>query len=206
MEKQEKIQKLLEQGLYHYGLGESGVAVELWKQVLEIDPENETAREYLEIELGKDWQKKLGLVEKTPQPEPHDLIPEKLSPISDELIKAKDLLEEQRYDDALKIFNQLSETPAEDQVLAQALFELTKAHLIKHFLDKVGGLSKIPYLKISLNELRNFDLSEEQGFVLSLINGEMTLEDIILLAPLPPFRIFQFIRQFLEQGLIELKG
>jgi hypothetical protein len=59
MEKDSKIQQLLEQGLYRYGIGETGVAVDLWRQVVQIDPENEVAREYLSIELGLSGRKSL---------------------------------------------------------------------------------------------------------------------------------------------------
>ena len=52
MADQEKVQELLERGLYHYGLGEVGKALQLWHEVLALDPRNELAREYIKIETG----------------------------------------------------------------------------------------------------------------------------------------------------------
>ena len=53
MANESTIQELLESGLHFYGLGEIKKALEIWEEVLRRDPSNETAREFIEIETGR---------------------------------------------------------------------------------------------------------------------------------------------------------
>jgi len=211
MNKEEQVQKLLEQGLYHYGIGENAVAVDLWKQVLELEPENETAREYLEIELGKDWEEKLGLKTKPAEPEPEPepaikhLEKEAEPSLEQEFNQVRDFLAQGEIDSALEACGRFLEKPTSGWLTARAYYELAKMRLVKKFITALGSLGKIPYLKVNLSELVNYDLSEEEGFVLSLVNGEMSLEDILSLSPTPPFKTFHLFWKLTKEGLVGFK-
>lgn len=207
VEKERQVQKLLEQGLYHYGHGEIGIAVELWKQVLELDPKNDVAREYLSIELGSAFEEKLSPKKKH--------VPAEKSPIyvSEKPKKTQRTefglglqhLKAGKPELAYSLFNMLHDEEP-DNPAYQAYLELSKAAIVKSFLKQVGDFSKVPVLKVSLSAITDYNLTEEQGFILSLINGETTFEDIVYLSPLPPFLTFSSLKHFLHADLIMLKG
>ncbi len=45
--KEQRIARLLNQGLEHYGTGEVAEAILTWEEVLVLDPQNPDARDYL---------------------------------------------------------------------------------------------------------------------------------------------------------------
>ena len=49
---QQRVNDLLEQGLQLFGLGQQSEALELWKEVLQLDPQNLRAQEYLRFVSG----------------------------------------------------------------------------------------------------------------------------------------------------------
>jgi len=206
VEKDQQVQKLLEQGLYHYGHGEIGIAVELWKKVLELDPKNDVAREYLSIELGPAFEEKLSVKKKhIPTGKPPTHIPEQPKKSHRaEFSLGLQHLKAGKPEPAYSLFNALHDEEP-DNPAYPAYIELSKTAIVKSFLKQVGDFGKVPVLKVSLSELTEYNLTEEQGFILSLINGETSLEDIIYLSPTPPFLTFSSLKHFLHTGLIVLK-
>ncbi len=207
MEKDSRVQKLLEQGLYHYGIGETSVAVELWRQVMALDPENEVAGEYLSIELGPYWQEKLNL---------KPFGPERAKPVVSALEKPTQTRGEEvglgkqhllagKPDQAFLLFGGLLEQEPDNSVYRSYL-ELSKAALFKAFLNQVGGLDQAPLLAGSASKIMDLRLNEEEGFMLSLLNGEDSFRDILSVAPMPPFQAFYILKKFMTLGLLRLKG
>jgi len=211
MDKDKKVQDLLEQGLYHYGLGQTSVAVDLWRQVIELDPNNEVAREYLSIELGADWEEKGGEGGKR-------LDKDKLESVSG--MVSKQSLAERAYspefglgqehlrnkdaEQGFKVFSRLADLESGNLVY-QSYLELSKVSLIKDFINRVGSLSRMPILVVRLSALTDLKLTEEEGFILSLINGETSFEDIVSLAPVAPFITFSTLKKLLELKVIGIK-
>lgn len=206
MDKQRKIQKLLEQGLYHYGLGESEIAIDVWKQALELDPECEVCREYLSIELGPDWEEKIGL--KSGKTEPAvakaSRMDEPEKPLRDEFKLAQQHLKTGKPELAHSLFMSLTASDPGNS-LYHSYLELSKVAFFKKLVNQAGGLLKVPELNLGGRKIRELNLNEEEGFILSLINGEMTLENILSLAPLPPFGTVFILEKFLRSNLIRFK-
>jgi hypothetical protein len=207
VEKDKQVQRLLEQGLYHYGHGEIGNAVELWKQVLRLDPKNEVAREYLSIELGESWSEQIGDRAKTPNleklPVYESAKPKKTH--SAEFMLAQQHLKAGKPEAAFTIFSMLAGQEPENSAYISFL-DLSKCTLVRQFLKNAGSFDKKPVLKASISKLTSLKLTEEQGFILSLINGETSIEDIVYLSPVPPFTTFFTLKLFLEKDLIEIKA
>ena len=59
MTDQAKVRALLDEGLTHYGLGEVSKALEIWNKVLELDPSNVRAREYVRF-VNENWAPQSG--------------------------------------------------------------------------------------------------------------------------------------------------
>lgn len=196
----------MEQGLYHYGHGEIGIAVEYWKQVLELDPKNDIAREYLSIELGSSWVDKLGSKKKQAPPEkvPIYVADKQKKTQRAEFSLGQQHLKANKPELAYSLFNTLHDEEP-DNPIYRAYLELSKTAIVKAFLKQVGAFTKVPVLKVGLSKITDYDLTEEQGFILSLINGETTFEDIVYLSPVPPFLTFASLKHFLRIGMIGLK-
>jgi len=196
----------LEQGLYHYGHGETALALSLWKQALEIDPRNEVAREYLSIEFGPSWDDKLKPKEK-PGPRQAGTIKPPAKPKKSHLADfdlGTQHLKGGRPESAFSIFSMLADKEPENTTYKSHL-ELSKNAAVKSFLKEIGAISEVPMLRAELSSITDLNLTEEQGFILSLINGETSFEDIVYLSPVAPFTTFSTLKRFFETGLIGLK-
>ena len=89
------------------------------------------------------------------------------------------------------------------QPIYWAHMELARARLIKDVLEQMGGRSSVAVLKVSLNELsKTKNFTQEEGFVLSLITGDMSVEDLVALSPLPRYQTFFILFKLLKEDLV----
>lgn len=198
-EKPLKIEELLEKGLYYYGLGENKMAVSLWQQTLELDPENELAREYLEIELGT------RIIEPEPEPAPSQA-PEKTEPLAipPSFTRGQQLIYEGKPAEAVESFNQ-AYNESDGRLFHWAYVELAKTSVVKNLLEHIGSFEKMPELTQSMSELAKMNFTEEEGFMLSLITGDTSFEDVISLSPLPKYKTYRTLYRFLEYDIVRIK-
>jgi len=198
------VQELLEKGLYHYGLGETDKAIELWNEVLAMDPGNETAREYIEIETGRKVEAAEPAADEVvefPEAVEADVIPAG-RPLAPEFAKGQQYLQKEEWEQAANSFEAAhKKDPANPTYWAYV--DLARSRVIKAVVDELGN-GKLPRLTVPLTELAGRKrFTQEEGFVLSLVNGEMTLEDIVALSPIPRYQSYRIISQLLSEDLIE---
>jgi len=64
---------------------------------------------------------------------------------------------------------------------------------------------KIPYFLVPESNLTRYDLTHEEGFIASRINGAWDLKSIIMLSPLREIEILQIVDKLMTLGLVGLK-
>jgi tetratricopeptide (TPR) repeat protein len=189
-----EVQELLERGLHSYGLGEVPQALSFWQQALAKEPGNRTAAEYIEIATGQAM----------PAPES---APETAAPAEDSQVSfSAEFLEGQRrlfYADwtgAIRAFESAFKQDP-DHPLYHPHVELARARLIRDVMYQLEG--SFPRLAVPVTQLMNRkDMTQEDGFVLSLINGDLGLSDLVSLSPLPRFSTYQILHRLLSERLI----
>jgi len=81
----------------------------------------------------------------------------------------------------------------------------TNAKLGEHTLmELLGSLEQIPWLAIDASKLRSLDADHVTGFVLSQVDGEVTLETIIDLSGMPRLDALRILHRLVEQGTLTL--
>ncbi len=201
------IQALLEQGLFHYGHGEIHKAIEIWREVLSLDPSNETAREYIEIETGHNPD--LAAAPESspdvdpPAPEPK---PEESLALAESFMVGQQLIATEDFEGAVAAFEQAHQSDPQNPIY-WAHVELARARLIKEVIFLIGGVRSVIRLTVPLTQLIGAKkFTQEEGFVLSLISGDISLEDIISLSPIPRYTAYQIIYRLFKDGLAESAG
>jgi tetratricopeptide (TPR) repeat protein len=230
------IDKYLEEGLNLYGLGKFKEAIECWKKVLELDPNNSLAKDYIESAGGE-----VSRAEESPPErleEPPEIIPPPPSPPSPEpereakiappppkpeeeakaapspppppppepdrktkINQAKGLFKEGKFELAMEMFESiLSEDP--DDLDVQGYYEMARNQQLKHYKSEVGELSQVPRVLKKASEIRKLNLDPEQGFILSLIDGSISYDDVFSLSNMDGFKTYRIIYQLLHQGII----
>jgi hypothetical protein len=72
-------------------------------------------------------------------------------------------------------------------------------------VGRLGELTQVPTLTISRSELRWLTLDHRAGFVLSLIDGASSIEDIIDVSTMPTFEVLRTLYVLLSQNVISLR-
>jgi hypothetical protein len=65
-------------------------------------------------------------------------------------------------------------------------------------------LDSIPVLRVSINELTDMTLDAQEGFVVSRINSEWDIREIVKLCPMNEQQVLIIFRRLLDDGIIEL--
>jgi len=152
----EKVQKLLSEGIYNYKIGEYSIAVEKFNQVLNIDPENEYAKEYLKLALqALQLQKDAEVTEDSP----YYII---IKNLENEGVK---YLNQKNYQLALHFFQQIKDlfplNKLANKYILKIMYETDKINT-KNILDKHFEEGKTAYNnKNYLKALYEFELVKE---------------------------------------------
>jgi len=79
--------------------------------------------------------------------------------------------------------------------------------LEKQFLHRIGGsVVRVPVLAIPLRELSAHKLDHKAGFVISRIDGELSIEGLLDVGAMPRLDALRIVADLVEAGVLRLKG
>jgi len=189
--------KYLEEGLNLYGLGMFAEAIEKWKKVLEIDPDNSAARDYIESAGGD--AKSVPHSAELPQQEPPAFADSDTA--ESFLREARGLAQSGKYEAALELLEKSLEADP-DNMETHSLYEMVKGKQLKNYIKEAGQPGRIPVLLKRPQELLKFNLTKEAGFIISLIDGQVTLDDIVSLSGMDKFSTYSNLVKLKRLGVI----
>jgi hypothetical protein len=180
-----KIASMLQQGLEFYGAGDFSRAFLTWTEVLELDPGNEEALDYLR---DADRRSK-------PRGDALDGVRRSL------VDEARSLLRSENAEAALEL---LMSAGTRGRLDCEAMAELLRASLFAQYQTKLGDPSQIPRL-VSGSDLdfRNRNLPASAGFLLSMVDGETRLGDLVSLSGMDPFETMRSLCRMFDAGILE---
>jgi len=116
---------------------------------------------------------------------------------------AKELIKSGDSEGALVILEKARKSAGKNPEM-NALIQVAEEHFIdkayRHYLPP----KKIPVLKKPLETLMNQDLSPEEGFLVSRVNGSWDLRSIISISPLREVDALRAFKKLRERGIIDL--
>jgi hypothetical protein len=186
--KRERIARLLREGLDHYGEGRSGDAARAWNEVLFLDPAHAEARDYLAT-LGAE-----GHPAARPAPAP--------SAGGSDLAKdAVRLMREGNLEAALELLEAASRRDA-SRLDLQGYLEMIRSRLLERYRERVGGPAAVPVLRLPADQVLRFNLPATAGFLLSLVDGQTCVEDLLSLSGLDAFEALRVLAGLLDAGIV----
>lgn len=114
----------------------------------------------------------------------------------------KRLLAEERFAEAIEFLDErvrLDDQPHEPMEARKRI----EAHYEQALRHALAPLSQVPQLGAALQPA--LQLSAEEGFIVSRVNGEYDLDTIVRISPLPAWITLQALKKFLDQGLIVIR-
>jgi hypothetical protein len=178
----------MEEGLRHYGEGRTARAAWCWREVLELEPDHPGARDYL---------RSAGF--STGEVKPSGSVGEARDGL---LADALDLLRKGEAQESLEMFESLArENPG--RLETQGYLELVRSHLYQLYREQLRDASAVLKVKITPQEMMRFNLPANAGFVLSMIDGKTSVNEILALSGMDPFDAVRVVHKLLEAGIVE---
>jgi hypothetical protein len=179
-----EIRRLMARGLDLYGLGQVSDATECWRRVLALDPTHAEARDFLQTAAGEG--------EGAAPPAGNAVLVEDAAALlrRGELVEGLDLLE-----------TVAGREPGRLDV--QAFLELARAALLRVYRQNVGSGARVPRVRIPADQVMKYNLPPSAGFLLSLIDGHTTIDELLTLSGMDPFDVLRGLSNLLAAGIVE---
>jgi hypothetical protein len=181
---EEKMSGLLQQGLELYGTGDVARAFLLWNEVLEIDPGNEEALDYM-----RDADRRLKPRGESMESSPTSLVED-----------ARRILHSDDEDAALEF---LTHAPLLGCLENEAMIELLRAGLFTRYRRELGEMRQVPRVVGDASHVQSRNLPPSAGFLLSMVDGMTPISDLISVSGMDRFEAVRSICQMHDAGILE---
>lgn len=188
----ERKDRLLREGLDLYGMDEVSSAIMAWEQVLEIDPSNQEAIDYIRTADRRT----------TPRPPKKDKLAAAESAV---LRETHQLMRAGDFAAALDLLRSAS-GPGFSSIQFEATIDLLRSRLFQIHRDRIGDLASTPKVVSDGESLTKFNLPTDAGFLLSMVDGMTTVEDLISVAGMDAFEALHMLCAMLDVGIVEMRA
>jgi tetratricopeptide (TPR) repeat protein len=118
--------------------------------------------------------------------------------------KGLELMQAQKYQEAMAAFQEVIRLDPQNAWASEQIEQAEKAFCQEYYRTSIPA-GKIPFFLIPESSLTQHNLSHEEGFVASRINGTWDVKSIVMLSPLREIEILQVIDKLLKWKIIALK-
>jgi len=181
---EDRVASLLTQGLEFYGTGDVARAFLAWNEVLELDPGNSEALDYMRDAdrrsrpRGGDESGRVGsLVE-----------------------EARRMLRTEGVEAA---FEFLTSVPQVDGLESEAMIELLRANLFKQYRSQLGTTDQTPRVVEGRRDQLAGNLPLSTGFLLSRVDGKTPLSELVVASGMDRFEVLRAIHRMRAAGILE---
>jgi len=91
-----------------------------------------------------------------------------------------------------------------DHALAKRTAESCREVIGQKYLSSLGGRASIPRVAMSPEEMRGLALDHRAGFLLSSIDGCLSIEEVLDVSPMPELDALRIMFELRQQGVIEI--
>ena len=80
--------------------------------------------------------------------------------------------------------------------------DLVRSHLLKRYRERIGDPQMVPRLLVGAGEVKRFNLAPDAGFMLSLVDGSTSFEQLVSLSGMAAFEAFRNLSALLDAGIL----
>ena len=217
-DRNKEVTRLLKRGLNHYGLGDLKAAIECWERARAIDPENHAVHDYLESvyqeregemeEVADDDATPITETTSPSEPSPESM-PAQSAPAETETISDPDKLIEAalaeykagKLERAWKVLHRVSKADPE-RLDVQGYLQLVGNARVEEWTKEIGDQGRMLRLACTTQEMMNLKLHTDEGFLLSQIDGKVTIADLISLSTCGRERTLEVVARLLREKIV----
>jgi len=113
-------------------------------------------------------------------------------------------MQSRQFQDAIAAFQEVLNLDPQNTWASEQIEKAEKS-LCQEYYRTTTQPGKIPYYLVPESKLMRHNLTHEEGFVASRINGTWDIKSIVMLSPLRELEILQVLDKLLKMDLIGLK-
>jgi hypothetical protein len=91
-----------------------------------------------------------------------------------------------------------------DHLQAKRLAESCREKLGEKYLSSLGGREAVPRVCMSPEEIRDLSLDHRAGFLLSFIDGSMSIDEVLDVSSMPELDVLRMMFELRQQGAIDI--
>ncbi len=118
--------------------------------------------------------------------------------------KGLELMQSRQYGEAIASFQEVLKLDPQNTWASEQIDKAEKSMCQEYYRTTIQP-GKIPYFLVPESALLRHNLTHEEGFVASRINGTWDIKSIVMLSPLRELEILQVLDKLLKMELIALK-
>jgi len=204
----DEARQLLEEGLRHHVLGDDEKAAACFSRILELDPANEKAKRLLEmIQRPRTSSGASRSQAPTPLPPPRVKEPDSTSGEDEEIAVLMRAVEELHqlgdFSGSLQLVEKVLQKQPNHPV-AQDYLASNRKTLTHLYESKLGSVGSRPRVVLRPDEILWLNIDHRAGFLLSQIDGTLTVEDLYALSGMSRMETAKILAELLEDGVIEI--
>jgi DNA-binding CsgD family transcriptional regulator len=115
-----------------------------------------------------------------------------------------ELMQARKPREALAVFQEVLRIDPQNATVDQYIAQAEKTICEEFYAGSISP-QKVPYFLVPETSMTQYNLTHEEGFVASRINGNWDLKSIVMLSPLREIEILQIVDKLMKMGLIGLK-
>ena len=77
---------------------------------------------------------------------------------------------------------------------------------VQRYRDRVGDTGAVPRMAVDPSEITGFDLPADVGFMLSLLDGKTSIDELIALSGMDVFEALRILDELVAGGIAELES
>lgn len=201
-----RMERLVREGLDHFGVGDVAKAVRCWEDVLRIDPSHPEALDYLQAAGSRgeapDRDADVGPAQAAASEAAGT---ESDSPAGRLVEEAGERLEAEDLEGALDLFRAAADLEP-DRIEVEGYIDAIRSQLLQRYRKRVGETGAVPKLLIQPSAITRHQLPADAGFVLSLMDGETTVEQLIALSGMDAFETLRILNDLVDAGIAGLQS
>jgi hypothetical protein len=84
--------------------------------------------------------------------------------------------------------------------------DLVRSRLLKRYRERLGDLQAVPRLIVERDRITRFQLPVDAGFMLSLVDGFTSFEQLVSLSGMAAFEAFRILSGLLDAGILGVEA
>lgn len=114
---------------------------------------------------------------------------------------AQQLLRSNDFEGALDLYQRAALLDPE-RIELEGYVDLLRSRLVKSYRERIGDAGRVPKLLVPLDQITRFTLPADAGFVLSMIDGRISFEELISVTSMGPFEALRILAGLLDAGIV----